>query len=231
MANSARNTPGASRETSTSELGPLDDMQGFYENNKKTISTVITVVLVVVVGAFAYIKMYKGPKEEKAANAMAWAQQNFQIDSLGLALNGDGRNPGFTKIASTHSGTPAGNLAHYYAGICCLKMGDFPKAISELQAFDGKGTLLGRQAEGALGQAYMESGNSAKAIESYKKAIAGEGDDLITPMFLYQLGLAYDAAGQAEDAKGAFKRLRDEYPNSTQARDVAKELARVGELN
>lgn len=230
MANSARKVPGAQSE-SISDVNPLDDVQGFYENNKKTISTVITVVLVAVVGYFGYTKMYMEPKQEKAATAMAWAQQNFQMDSLNLALNGDGRNPGFNKIASSHSGTPAGNLAHYYAGICNLKMGDFAKAISELQAFDGKGTLLGRQAKGALGQAYMESGNSAKAIESYKAAIAGGSDKLITPMYLYQLALAYDAAGQANEAKDAFKRIRDEFPNSPQARDIAKELARVGELN
>jgi TolA-binding protein len=50
-------------------------------------------------------------------------------------------------------------------------------------------------------------------------------------MYLYQLGLAYQTAGQNNEAKDAFKRLRDEYPRSLQAKDVDKELARLGELN
>lgn len=233
MANSARNTPGApvEKETIYPDTNPLDNVQVVYEKNKKTISTVITVVLVVVVGYFGYIKMYKEPNNEKAAAAMYWPQLYFQADSLNQALNGDGKNLGFSKLSKKFSGTPAGNLASYYEGICYLKMGDFPKAITALQAFDGKGTMLGHQADGALGLAYMESGNSAKAIESFKKATSDKSDILVTPMYLYHLGMAYQAAGQNNEAKEAFKRIRDEYPRSQQAREMDKELARAGELN
>ncbi len=235
MANSARNTPGAEpqqqTETTYPDVNPLDNVQVFYEKKKKTINTAITVVLLAVVGYFGYMKMVKAPNDEKAAAAMYWPQLYFQADSLNLALNGDGKNLGFTKLAKKYSGTAAGNLAHYYEGICYLKMGDFAKAISSLKEFDGKGTMLGKQAEGALGLAYMESGNTAKAIESFKKATSDKEDALVTPMYLYHLGLAYQAAGQANEAKEAFKRIRDEYPRSQQAREMDKELARIGELN
>jgi TolA-binding protein len=91
--------------------------------------------------------------------------------------------------------------------------------------------MVGHQASGALGMAYMESGNTAKAIESFKKATEDKDDLLVTPMYLYQLGMVYESTGQANEAKAAFKRIRDEYPRSTQARDMDKELARLGELN
>lgn len=233
MANSARNVPGAPQEETVvyEESNALENVQDFYEKRKKTISTVTTVILVVVVGYFAYNKMYKEPNDEKAAASMYWPQLYFQADSLNLALNGDGKNLGFAKLASKFSGTPAGNIARYYEGICYLKLGDYPKAISSLQEFDGKGTMLGNQAAGALGMAYMESGNTAKAIESFKKATSDKNDALVTPLYLYHLGIAYQAAGQANEAKEAFKRVRDEYPRSMQARDMDKELAKLGELN
>lgn len=233
MANSARNTPGAEPVTETvyPEIDPLEKVQSFYEVNKKTLSTVTTVILVVVVGYFAYTKMYKGPAEEKASAAMYYPQLYFQADSVNLALNGDGKNLGFSKLAKKYSGTAAGNLASYYEGICYLKLGDFKNAIKALEEFDGKGTMLGRQAHGALGMAYMESGNSAKAIESFKKATEDKEDGLVTPMYLYQLGMAYEATGKTNEAKDAFKRIRDEYPRSPQARDMDKELAKLGELN
>jgi len=236
MANSARNAPGVEgveieKETVYVETDPMEAVQGFYETNKKMISTVTTVILVVVVGYFAYTKMYKGPAEQKAASAMYYPQLYFQADSLDLALNGDGKNLGFTKLAKKYSGTAAGNLASYYEGICLLRKGDFKGAIKSLQEFDGKGTMVGRQAYGALGMAYMESGNSAKAIENFKKATEDKEDGLVTPMYLYQLGIAYQAAGNANEAKAAFMRIRDEFPRSPQARDMDKELARLGELN
>ncbi|MCW3124081.1 MAG: Tetratricopeptide 1 repeat-containing protein [Flavipsychrobacter sp.] len=233
MANSTRTLPGEERKINEEEINPLtvDKLESFYETNKKTISTALTVVLVIVVGYLGYTKLYKGPAEEKAATALSFSQRYFEADSLNLALNGDGKNLGFTKIAKKYSGTAAGNLAHYYEGICYLKMGDYPNAIKSLKDFDGKGTSLGAMATGLLGEAYMESGDKGKAIESFKKASADKDDVLVTPMFLYQLGMAYVADGKTTEAKDAFKRIRDEYPKSMHARDMDKELARLGELN
>ena len=234
MANSARNQPGGTgKKIKDEEINPLtlDKIESFYETNKKRISTITTVVLVVVVGAFAYFKLYKGPTEEKAATALSFSQRYFEADSLNMALNGDGKNLGFTKIAKKYSGTSAGNLALYYEGICYLKMGDYANAIKSLKDFDGKGTMLGAMAYGSLGEAYMESGDNAKAIESFKKATADKDDILVTPMFLYHLGMAYEAGGKNADAIAAFKRIRDEYPKSMHARDMDKELARLGDVN
>lgn len=232
MANSSRTLPGEER-IKEEDINPLsiDKVENFYETNKKTISTAVTVVAVIVLGYLGYTKLYKGPAEEKAATALSFSQRYFEADSLNLALNGDGKNPGFTKIAKKYSGTSAGNLAHYYEGICFMKMGDYANAIKSLKDFDGKGTSLGAMSTGLLGEAYMESGDKAKAIESFKKATADKEDILVTPMFLYHLGMAYEADGKTNEAKEAFKRIRDEYPKSLYARDMDKELARIGELN
>jgi TolA-binding protein len=232
MANSARNLPGVERPVAElPEIDPLEKVQGFYETNKKMLSTVGTVVVLALVAYFGYTKLYKAPNEEKAALALSYPQLFFAADSLNMALNGDGKNLGFTKIAKKYSGTAAGNLAYYYEGVCYLKQGDFKNAIKSLSEFDGKGTLVGNMASGLLGDAYMENGESAKAIENFKKATANKEDGLVTPLYLYHLGMAYQAAGNTAEAKATFKRIRDEYPKSLQARDMDKELARLGELN
>ena len=232
MANTARNQPGVERPVKQlPETDPLDNIQVFYEKNKKMISTVGTVVLSVIVLYFAYTKLYKGPNEEKAATALSYPQLFFAADSLNMALNGDGKNLGFSKITKKYSGTAAGNLAYYYEGACYLKMGDYKNAIKSLKEFNGKGTLVGNMAAGLLGEAYLETGENAKAIESFKKATDNKDDNLITPLYLYHLALAYQASGNNNDAKAAFKRIKDDYPKSMQARDVDKELARLGELN
>lgn len=232
MANSARKTPGIDViENEYPDLNPMEDVQGFYEKNKKMISTVTTVILVAVVGYFGYTKMYLEPNNEKAAAAMYWPQLYFQADSLNQAVNGDGKNLGFAKLATKFKGTPTGNIALYYEGVCYLRMGDFPNAIKALEAFNGKGTMLGNEAEGLKGLAYMESGKNDKAIEAFKKATADKNDELVTPTYLYHLGMAYEAAGKTNEAKETFKRLRDEFPRNQHAREMDKELARLGDLN
>ena len=234
MANSARNQPGTERtvsQSNTTTIEPLDNLQGFYENNKKRLSTIATIVIVVVGGYLAYTKLVKGPNEEKAANAMSYPQTYFMMDSLDLALNGDGQHQGFTKIAKKYDGTASGNLALYYEGICYLKKGDFKNSIKSLKSFDGKGTMLSYQAWGALGEAYMEDGDSNNAIDAFKKATGDKDNIMLTPMYLFQLGLAYEKGGNNNGAKDAFKRIRDEFPRSMQAQNVDKELGRLGEIN
>ncbi|MES2702371.1 MAG: tetratricopeptide repeat protein [Bacteroidota bacterium] len=233
MANSARTQPGVERENIeiVNETDPLDNVQVIYEKNKKMITTAAAVIIGAVVLYFGYTKLYKGPAEEKAAAALAYPQLYFSVDSLNLALNGDGKNLGFIKVASKHSGTAAANLSKYYMGICYLKMDDYKNAIKNLEDFDGKGTMVAYQAWGSLGDAYMASGNTAKAIEYFKKAADDKDNGLTTPAYLYKLGLAYATTGKPNEAKDAFKRIRDEYPRSMQARDIDKELARVGEVN
>jgi tetratricopeptide (TPR) repeat protein len=230
MANRARNNPGAA-QAAADDSKALQDIQVFYEKNKKRINTITTVVLLVVVGTFGYFRMYKAPREEKAATAMHYPQSYFATDSLDKALNGDGQHLGFLRIMKKYSGTRQANLCHYYVGLCYLHQGDFKKAVSELEDFDGDGTPVQSAAYGAMGDAYMEMGNTKKGIEYYTKAASDKDDVMLTPTYLFRAGLAYESENQPDEAKKMYTRIRDEYPNSDQARDIDRYLARLGVVN
>ncbi len=229
MANRARNMPGAEPKIETiQEIKSLKTFEAFYEKNKKPINTISTILFVLIVGYFAYDKLYKAPQEEKAATAVSFAQRYFEVDSLNRALNGDGQHNGFIQVMKKYSGTKVANLCHYYAGICYLKGGDFNKAIKELKDFDAKGTMLEYTVWGLLGDAYMETNKQKEALEYYQKAIGNKDDKNLTPTYLYRAALVCEMTNKPEDAKQMYKRIRDEYPKSPQARDVIKNLARLG---
>ena len=208
----------------------LDRVQLVYEKNKKIINGVLTAVLLIGVGIFAYFRLYLAPREQKAAAKVFYAQQYFGADSLDRALQGDGQHPGFIKVIRDYGGTKTANLCHYYAGMCYLRMGNFKNAIKQLEDFDGHGTLLTTAAAGALGNAYIEDGKLKQAIDQYQKASASKEDVIQTPLYLMNLGAAYELNKQPEDAKKTYLRIRDEYPTSMQARDIDRSLARLGVL-
>lgn len=228
MARSARNKPEGVIQDENDGTESLKDVASYYETNKKRINTIALAIVVLVGGYFGYKYLVQAPNAEKAATAISYPQQLFMADSTNLALNGDGQHMGFLSIIRKYKGTDAANLSHYYAGVCFLKEGDFEQAIKYLKDFDGKGTTLAYTAWGVLGDAYMETGNIAKGIEYYTKASSKSGDDVLAPIYLYRLGVAYEMNQQADKAKAAYERVRDEYPQSQAAQNIAKDLARLG---
>src|ERR1043165_6753205 len=116
MANQTRTTTPKIKDSNPLEDAALK-VQAGYESNKKRVNTIITVVLFLVVAVLAYYKLYKGPRENKAAAAAQYAQDYFAKDSLNAALNGDGQHLGFLKIMKKYSGTRVANLCNYYAGV------------------------------------------------------------------------------------------------------------------
>lgn len=213
------------------DFNPLENLQVKYEGNKKVINTVVTAVLALIVAGFAYLKLYKEPREVKAANAISFAQNYFAQDSVDKALNGDGQHKGFLKVMKQYSGTKTANLCQYYAGVCYLKMGDAKNAIKYLKEFDAEGTLVANAAYGALGDAYMDENNIKQGLEYYTKAASDKENAILTPLYLFRAAQAYEMNKQPEKAIENYKRIRDEYPQSMQARDLDKSLARLGVLD
>jgi len=218
-------------EIEASGIEKFRSVESWYETNKKMINNILIGLLAVVVGIFAYTRFYNGPRIEKSNDAIFRAQTYFGMDSLNWALNGDGNNVGFLKIIDKYSGTPAANLAHYYAGICYLKKGDFKNAEKHLRDFDGNGTMVTNVAKGALGDALMEQGKTEEGIKAYMDAASDNDNTLLTPLYLERAGMAQEMNKKNDEAIKIYRRIRNEFPMSMQARNMDKYLARLGDYN
>src|SRR5688500_362326 len=100
-----------------------DRARDFWTRYQRPLIIGLSAILLLVGGYFGYKYLIQQPKEQKASEAMFKAQQYYQSDSLQLALNGDGVNPGFLKIIDNYGGTKSGNLARFYAGSAYLSLG------------------------------------------------------------------------------------------------------------
>lgn len=213
-----------------SSAAKKNSLQTTLDKNQKLGLGVLMGLLILVGGYFGYQAFIQQPKEEKAAKALFPAQRWFEVDSLNYVLNGDGQQQGALQVIKQYGGTKSGNLARYYAGMAYLKTGDFTNAIQHLEKFNGKNTPMAYLAFGALGDAYMENGQADKGISFYLKAAGNKEDGFTTPLFLFKAALANDLNGKKDAAIKLYKQIRTEYPYSTQANNVEKYLARLGEV-
>ena len=204
----------------------LTSTEQFLEENYKPLLIGLGVV-VVLVGLFWLGRMYLGKQNDEAQSQMYQAQKYLEVDSINLALNGDGNYLGFLDIAREYKFTSAGNLAKYGAGICYLHLGNYEEAIDFLNKYSKKDKVIGSIAIGATGDAYVELGDVEKGISKYLEAADFAGNSFNTPLFLMKAAELYEMNGKYTDALKLYQQIKDEYPGSTEGSSIEKYIARA----
>lgn len=206
----------------------LNRFEQFFEEHSKTMLIAAASILAIVAIIFLVKTQYYNPLKAEAQKEIFNAQYAFEADSFKLALNGDGVNPGFLGIIDDYGSTPAGNLAHYYAGVCYMHLGEWDNAKKHLSDFDTDDEILGSMATGLQGDCEAQLGNADGAVKWYRKA-ADAGCKLTAPMFLQKLGNTLETMGRNPEALEAYKAIKDNYPQSSFASQVDKYIAAIKE--
>ena len=199
----------------------------FYKENKKLIWGIVAAILVIGLGILAYNKFIFQPRCVEAMQQAYPAEMSFQNAEYDLALNGDGNNLGFADIIDEY-GTKAGKAVYMYAGICELELGNYEEALSYLKKYKGKEPILAARARACEGDAYVALGDYNAAVRSYKAAVA-VADNVFAAGYLLKEGSAYEALGQNAEALACYKTIEENYPQSIEAYEIAKHIARVAE--
>lgn len=202
--------------------------EAFVEKNQKYIFIIIGLVAAVVLGTLSYKEFIAKPKQEAAMNDMFQAQKYFDQavngvakDSLfNLALNGGEGKFGMLDIISEYSGTASANLASYYAGTAYLKLKDYKNAVEHLSNFKSDDEILAALAKGNIGDAFVQLNQKEDALSYYEQAAEMRNNEYTTPMYLHKAGAIALDLGQADKALKYFKRIKDDYPTSTEAATV-----------
>jgi tetratricopeptide (TPR) repeat protein len=222
----AKNKKDENPQTISSVEQTLTRTEQFLEENYKTLLIGLGVI-VAVVGIVWLGKMYLNKRNDEAQSQMYQAERYLEMDSLKLALNGDGNYLGFLDIASDYKLTKSGNLALYSAGMCYLHMGEYQAAIDFLDKYSKKDKVLGSLAIGATGDAYVELGDLDKGVSKYLEAADFAKNSFNTPLFLMKAGEIYELNGNFQEALNLYTRIESEYPESTEGTTIEKYIARV----
>mgnify|MGYP006279686133 CR=1 FL=1 len=205
----------------------LTRSEQFIENNQKIITTIVLAIVVVVGAYLLFNRYYMKPMEDEARSQMFRAEQYFAQDSFKLALNGDGNYLGFKDIIEEYGITKSANLAHYYAGISQLHLGNYDQAIEHLKDFSVNGKIIEPEKYGAIGNAYLEKGNQEDALDYFKKAMDSDDNAFTTPLYMSKAAFVYEQQGEYQKAIELFQKIKRKYPNSTPSQEADKNIARL----
>ena len=216
-------------------LNTLDETasksEQWIEKNSKPLLITLIGLVVIFLGYLGYNKFIEEPKEAEAADELAFPRKYFDeaavagsgVDSLlNLGLEGADGKYGFVDIAETYSGTNAGNLANYYAGVSYLQLKQYDKAIEFLSKFKSDDEMLGPISLGAIGDAFSDINQPKDALEYYEKAANKKDNEFTTPLYLFKAGQTAMNLKEFKKAEDFFTKIKENYSKSDQGRDIEK---------
>ena len=222
------------------ELGEaLGKGMHYAEDHKRTILMAVGGVgaaIVIAAGVVLWISSRKSGANELLGDAL-------RVD--GAAVVATGANPAdparptfasesarrarakelFTDLDSRYGSSKTGRVAKLYLAQIAVAEGDKEKAIQLWKTFlDAEPAgALSATARVNLYKVDREQGRSAELAEELKKMVEQADKPLPTDVILFELALAYEALGKGDEAKAAYRRIVEEYPQSPYIADAQRE--------
>ena len=135
--------------------------------------------------------------------------------------------PKLRAAADAYPETQAGMQARYHLAASLAALGQQKEAIAQFDEVvrrAGTNSLYGRMAQLGKADAQLASGQTDAAITTWKELAARKDANLPEDAILMQLGRAYQAKGNAAEAKKTFTDIVDNHPDSPYVAEARKEL-------
>ena len=207
--------------------GSINKGEEFFQKFKNVIVGGLTFVIIVVVGAWIKVQFFDNPASLEAVQQPWKAQYYFGVDSLDNAINGDQLNYGFAEIAEEYDGTPTGETAKYYLGLSFLHKGDYQTALDIFEKVSLDDDVFSTMVIGNMGDACLELGDVGRAKSYYQSAINDSKIDFTRCYWMFKLAQVHEFESNWTEAASLYTTIKEEYPESYEARQVDKFLARA----
>lgn len=184
----------------------------FIEKYAKQIASIFGIVVLSVLGYFAYQQFIANPKNEEATLSYLAAQKNLAEGKDDLALGGkSAANPGFKGTYENYSGTDAGQLSVYNAGLLKFKEGKYQEAYDLLDKFSSSNKILMALKYGAMADAQANLNKNEDALSLFDKAANASDDQYTTYYFTRKAGVLALAMKKNNEAKKYFQAIEEKY--------------------
>jgi len=206
----------------------LNNAEKYFEKYKNKILTYATVLLVVAAAVYFYINQ-KSESNEKAGLELSRMMSLYDQGAYLETIEGkQGSNIiGLKKIVEEYDGTENGETAKIYLANCYAYLGNYDEAIKYYEDYSGSIDYF--KAASLAGQAgyYASQQNYEKAADLYLEASKMSNVNSQNPDYLLNAGIFYLKAGNKEEAKILFDKIKEDYSTSLAYREVDKYLALV----
>lgn len=188
------------------------DTERFVEKHSKTLVGIFAVLVLAVLGYFAYQQYVVNPKNNEATKSYLAAQKNLSEGKDADALGGkSAANPGYLGTFNEYPGTNVGKLSAYNAGLLKFKEGKYQEAYDLLDKFSSDNKVLVALKYGAMADCQSNLNKAADALATLDKAISASDDPYTSYYFTKKAGTLALALKKNAEAKKYFATIEEKY--------------------
>jgi tetratricopeptide (TPR) repeat protein len=199
----------------------VDRIKAWINGQNKVLVYGITALVLLITGIVLYQYFYQIPREKKGLVAIIDVQKQFDDDSFRLVLKSA------PKLVDDFSGTKAGDLAAYYAGVSYLYTGDFKNAVTYLEKVSFSDKVMKSQSIGLLGDAHVENKDLESGLKCYLKAMKVSKNSFSTIMWSKKAAKVYEKKDEWKKALAIYEDLEKNFKEEEEIKDISKNIARA----
>ena len=200
--------------------------ENFYVRYKQYVTYSVVGILALLIIAFIYTNNRKAD-QEKATIELSKIAQTYQMEQLETAIKGipEKNVMGLQKIVDNYGSTESGELAKLYLANCYYATGKIDEALKYYE--DCSGSTVEMKAAALAGAASCNEYKKdyKRAAELFEKAGNKYSSVPSASGNLVSAARNYGLIGEKERAKMLLKKVKTEYPQSAEARDVDRLIA------
>lgn len=204
------------------------NVRNFYDIHKKTISIVITAIVVAIAAVFLYVKN-QTENNERALIQLSQIQSYYDNAQYQIAVDGaPERNiVGLASIVNNYGGTEGGELARLYLADSYFQLRKFSEALEQFEEYSPSSDLLRSSRYAGIAGCEESLGRYGDAAENYEKAAGYRITEAATAELLANAAHNYALAGEKEKAVDLYTRVKKNYPTTAQGREAERFITQL----
>ncbi|MCH7723070.1 MAG: tetratricopeptide repeat protein [Bacteroidetes bacterium] len=203
-------------------------IEHFYEKYKSKLMLYGGILVVAIAAAYFYINK-QDELNNRASLELSRVMNIFDSGSYLEAIEGrQGTNIiGLKRIVEEYGSTENGETAKIYLANAYSYLGNYEKAFKYYEEYSGSIDIYKASALAGMAGYYAAKNKYEKAADLYKNAANIVEINAQNPDYLLNSALNYYNAGDKDEARILFEKIKEDYSTSNARRDVDKYLALV----
>lgn len=203
--------------------------QDWYTTNKKNVNLATGILTALIIAVVFYYNNLNA-SNESSSTELSKLTAFIESGDHSKAINGvpEKNIRGLISIIENDGSSNSGNLAKFYLANAYYATGRFTEAIDLFEDADLDGDILEASRLSGIAACFEALNNFEQAANYFEKSATLSKNNPSAANNFLNAGIMYGKIGENKRAANIFERIKKDFPNSSEAREIDRFISEFG---